>query len=141
MPDLGEGIAIRYPGTGPDHDPARPHICVIVSPPTPDGELIIVPVETHHPKCDGSCVIDPKEWRDCLTRLSFIAYYNAKIVSLSNTQSRVNEGEITYIGPVPKELFSRIKYGMDDTNELEEFVKNKYKPGAPKGRVLRARQS
>ncbi|MBA2589064.1 MAG: hypothetical protein H0U98_10625 [Alphaproteobacteria bacterium] len=129
-PALVPGVAVIYPGTGPDSDGGRPHIHVLVSGPTAKNDILLIPICSTHQKCDRTVVLKPKAGWEDIKWESYAAYYKAKKVSAKVLTKRIESSEITYLGEIPKDAYASIIKGIEDSGEtepwfLEEFLKLK----------------
>jgi hypothetical protein len=138
-PALEPGVAVMYPGTGPDNDGGRPHICVVVSPVTDKGDILLIPICSTHEKCDQSVVLRPKQGWDEIRWDSYAAYYKAKKVSARALIKRIEATEVTYLGPVPKAIYDSIFNGIEKSDETEPWFHEEMAKLAPppKKQVLR----
>ena len=121
-PEIAEGVAVNYPGTGPVHDAGRSHICVVIHVDTATRDVLLVPVCSFHDRCDKTCVLEPIDgWREIKKR-SFMGYYQIKKVPLRAMQIRIQSGEITYLGQVPPMLYGKIRAGVTSSPETEARI-------------------
>ena len=120
-PELVPGVAVSYPGTGPDSDGGRPHICVLVSGVTVKGDILLIPICSAHAKCDRTLRLMPGKGWDEIRWESYGAYYKAKKVSAKVLARRIEAGEITYLGAVPKNIYADIVKGIEISEETEDW--------------------
>ena len=100
---------------------ARPHICVLVSGVTPKKDVLLIPICSEHERCDRTCLIQPKTGWEEIRVMSFAAYYTAKKVSAKSLASRLESGDVTFLGKVPTHIFQRIIKGITSSDETEPW--------------------
>lgn len=141
-PEIKEGVAVRYPGTGPAIGRDRAHTQVIITNPDHNGVVFLVSICTFHRLADPTCVIEPDGSWEPIIRKSYAAYYCIAGVTTENLTRRISRQEVTYLGPVPDDLYKRIKDGVTISKETPEFVKKallrQAKIRRPPGRILRS---
>ena len=124
-PDISPGVAIRYPGTGPKHDPGRPHTFVIVGEDVARGDILIVAIISANERSDRTCVILPEEWEEIRWE-SIVGYYHFKTVYKPNIIRSIEEGVITYLGVVPDTVYLRIKEGVTLSPDVEPLFLKRF---------------
>ena len=137
-PVISEGIAIKYPGTGPAHDGGRWHTCVVVRDDDVRGDVYLVPICSVHYNCDTTCLLNCDTPSLNLNRASFVAYHAGKKVPRTALQKKLTATEITYLGIVDSAVFKRIKEGVNTSNETEAWFK-KGVLESPKPKILPAK--
>lgn len=124
-PPLHQGIAVRYPGTGPDHDGGRSHIFVAISDITPTGDILLVSICSWHARSDETCIIQPADGIPGITHKSVVAYFHIMRVFAKNLIKRIETTEVTYFGPIPPATYARIKAGVLVSQEsIPMFIKH-----------------
>jgi hypothetical protein len=123
--NLVAGAVIRLPGTGSTSDGRRAHDFIVIGE-TKDGDFLVVPICSSHVKCDQTCKILPREF-SILIRESYVAYYQAKLISKKATIDRINNGEVTKSGAISSELLTRVKAGLTTSAETEPHILTAYK--------------
>jgi len=92
---------------------------VVVAEDKDKGDILIVPVESYYLQCDETCVILTTDGWGEIKNKSFVGYYQMKKVYKPNVIRRMEEGDITYLGQVPDELYARIKRGVTQSLDTE----------------------
>jgi hypothetical protein len=136
IPEIRAGVALLYPGTGPDDDEGRSHICVVVKDDQMKGDLYLVPVCSYRRPCDETCVIDANSGWRTITKKSFVAYYHPRIVSKKATLHRIKEADVTFLGPVPQDIYERIFDGIKTSRHVEPWFRNVVIGEPPKPTIL-----
>ena len=121
LPQIVEGVALRYPGTGPSHDGNRSHIHIVVGVDIGNGDVCLVPICSLKSGSDKTCVLDSNTPLLGLTKPSFVGYYASKKAGLLGLKTRIEALEITYIGVLPPTTFSNIKVGIEASPETEPW--------------------
>ncbi len=134
-PVISEGMAIKYPGTGPDHDVRRPHTCIVVKDDQINGDVYLVPVCSASGQVDSACILDKNTPVLGLTHESYIGYFAAKKVPRKSLAAKLDKLEITCLGHIPDYVLSRVKDGVSKSLDTEPWFKTAIKP-APKKNVL-----
>jgi hypothetical protein len=144
-PEIKEGVAVRYPGTGPEIGHDRAHTNVIVTDPDQNGTVLLVSICSFNRFADHTCLIEADGSWEPITRRSYVAYHHTKGVSATNISNRIARQEITYLGAVPQEVYNRIKAGVTISKETPEMFKRAFlaqqPQSKPPGRVLRSNPS
>jgi hypothetical protein len=129
--DIIPGAVICLPGTGSYSGRDKSHNCVVVGE-TKKGDIILVPISTYHPRCDGSCIIDSNESvldskKKAASHKSFAAYYAAKLVPKKAYIKKINDNEISLIGHVDSSLLARVRKGIITSAQVEGCILMAYK--------------
>jgi hypothetical protein len=123
--NLVAGAVIRLPGTGSTKDGRRTHAFIVIGE-TNNGDFLVVPICSLHPKCDQTCKIQPREF-PILSHESYAAFYQAKLIPKQGTINRINCGEVPQSGNISLELFERIKTGLASSTETEPYILTAFK--------------
>jgi hypothetical protein len=145
LPDIKEGSAVLYPGTGPVDGRDRAHTQVIVTNPDENGTILLVSICTFHRLADQTCIIEPDGRWQPIVRKSYAAYYCMARVDIENMRTRMARQEITYLGIVPLDIYCRIKNGILISKETPDIIKKAFLKQQPNfktpGRILRSNPS
>jgi hypothetical protein len=125
-PEIKEGIAVLYPGTGPAEGRDRAHVQVIVTNPDKNGTILLVSICSFHSLADQTCVIEPDDTWGAIIRKSYAAYYCMAGVDISNLMRRIAQHEVTYLGPVPLNIYNKIKEGVAISRETPDMFKKAF---------------
>tara|TARA_R110001592_G_scaffold136029_2_gene352740 strand:- start:3338 stop:3580 length:243 start_codon:yes stop_codon:yes gene_type:complete len=68
---------------------------------------------------DDTCIITPNEW-DHLSNVSYAAYHLIKKIGKHGIEVNLKNGDYTYVGEVPDNVFSRVHTGVTISDETEE---------------------
>ena len=99
------------PDTGPDHDPGRPHLFVILTEQDVNGLVLTVPICTRGARSDDTCLISAGTHRR-LVNESFVAYYLLNTFSAKAMVHQEQTAIIRYEGMLGEEMFARICNGI-----------------------------
>lgn len=122
-----EGHVISYPGTGPSHDGARSHQCIILKDDLEAGDLYLVPICSLHGTADTTVVLDQNTRGLSLTRKSYIGYYQAKKVGRKGVLARRDSGELAISSdPIPMTLLDKVKAGVRTSKEIEPWFRKAF---------------
>jgi len=135
-PDIRAGVALLYPGTGPSNDPSRKHIVVVVKDDTANGDLFLVSVCSYFRRRDETCVIETGSGWSAITKKSFVAYYHTMKVSRKAILDRIEQADITFLGPVPPDIYKRIFDGIKNSPEVEPWFQKAVIGDPPKPKIL-----
>lgn len=140
-PEIKEGVAVRYPGTGAllGHDRAHTH--VVVTDPDQDGSVLLVSICSFHRFADQTCVIVPDgTWEpDRQKELCCILPHNARVGSQCHGTYSQTGNHLSWPGAAA--IFERIKAGVAISNETPEVFRTVFLRSQPQrqaGRVLRS---
>ncbi|MET4841918.1 hypothetical protein ABIF62_002413 [Bradyrhizobium japonicum] len=126
------GKVISIAGTGAKGRESGSHKFVIVADDPVNADWLVIPICSHHVGADGTCIISPADDNSLVTRKSYAAYYQAKLVV---------RGSHTVGHVVPADLLKRICDGINISDEVEPWFKTKYEsltnPPKKPGRILR----
>jgi hypothetical protein len=131
LPKLAPGAVVYLPGTGKRGDEGDAHRCIVVAEDPKSGDLLLVPICSHHDKCDKTVVLRDVNLKtsanvSLITRTSYLAYYQSKMISKVSLQKRVESGEIQYRGDVSANLLAQVRKGVGESKETEPWFKDKY---------------
>jgi hypothetical protein len=135
VPSISVGMAVNYPGTGPDHDGGRAHRCVVVKDDDTNGNVYLLPICSFYETSDATCVLEAGCPVLGLTKKSFVAYYAAKAVSRKSFIEKLTSTEITHLGQMPQEILSRIVAGVSSSPDVEPWFRSAVTPASPR-RIL-----
>jgi hypothetical protein len=142
IPEIKEGVAIRYPGTGPALGYDRAHTHVVITNPDDKETVLLVSICSFDRFSDQTCVLEADNTWEPIVRKSYVAYHHSKRASVKNIMTSIGRQEITYLGPVPPEIFERIKAGVTVSKQTPEVFMRMFVDRQPQlrrqGRVLRS---
>ena len=122
---LQKGDTLHIPDTGPDHDPKRGHLHIILTDECPDGKHLLVSVSSLRPKCDNSCLLGKGD-HPFITRDSFISYAHADIYDARVIKERIKKGDITHRGQLESHIFGFVCAGVTISRLISPIKKNYY---------------
>ena len=114
------GQSLHIPDTGPAHDRARGHLCVVLTDVSDDDKCLVVPICTAHDRCDKSCLLHPGDPGDhrFLTRESFVMYSQCRFYLGSYIAIQIAAGIIEDKGSVDASVLQRIDEGLSITKMI-----------------------
>lgn len=128
------GTVVKVPGTGPSHDPGRPHYYVVVTGACSKGDHMLVPICSVRGAHDPACLIDPSEHKS-LSLKSYVYYGGANKQFGKNIRRRLDQGEIFPHPPVSDSLLQRIVDGLMAskfaTPAMKKYVQAQTEPPEP----------
>lgn len=98
---------LHIPNTGPDRDPGRGHLYIILNDVCKDGNHLLVPVCSMRDKCDRTCLLGRGD-HDFIKHDSFVAYNLMRLYSSSHLIAQVSGRVISYEGLIEEKIFARI---------------------------------
>lgn len=99
--------------SGPDHDPDRLHLFILLTnPKTADKQNLIVSISSYTGNhCDSTCLLDIGD-HSFIKKRSFVDYARARIVEADKLCSGVRKGILKSMGPISPEVFDKITEGL-----------------------------
>jgi len=129
-PKIGPGSIFLLPGTGPAHDRARPHMCVVVADDARNGDYLVIPICSAHSQCDRTCVFDSSHTVH-VEHESHASYFEAKACPKKGFSERFE-----YVGELPQPLLKQVLKGIEASLETEPRFRERYQavvdPSKPK---------
>lgn len=119
LPILTEGTAVLYPHTGSEKDSGRTHVLIVIDIDAIKGDIILVPICSHHQSCDETCILDIVDKWKPVRRKSYIGYYQMKRVSIKTIQIHLSSGWVTHLGNTPTSIYMRVRDGIMKSKETE----------------------
>lgn len=112
--------------SGPDHDPSRNHLFVVINDPLglpPPGQVIIVPVCSVPPSGspDPTCILDVGD-HPFIRHPSYVAYSRARQVEATSLSRFVETGYFVDKGLLEESVFSRVAEGIGKSRQVKRFV-------------------
>lgn len=111
--------------SGPDHDPDRKHLFIVLSDPVTD-EYVVLLVSISSVKenrwNDPSCLLYPGE-HPFITKNSFVDYSSARIEPADKLLRGVQSGQLIAQSPVSQEIFERICAGVMASRRTPRHIK------------------
>lgn len=104
-------FCLHIPNTGPDRDPQRGHLFVILNDACEKGLHLLVPICGARPRCDQTCLLGKGDHK-FLYKDSFVAYNLMDLYSSSDIRKRVDDKIITYEGVMDEKIFARVHEGV-----------------------------
>jgi hypothetical protein len=117
-------ICLHIPNTGPDRDPSRGHLYIILNNICENGNHLLVPVCSARDKCDKTCLLGKGD-HDFIKHDSFVAYNLMRIYASSHLTTQVNAGVISREGVMDEKIFARVHEGVRNSR-LSAKVHIKY---------------
>lgn len=133
---LSEGDILLYPGTGPEHDPGRPHRHIVVK--VGSTDVFLVPVCSTNSIFDETCVFDERTPILGLSHRSYVAYARGKKVPTASLVRKIEVSEIELKGRLPSDVYVLVKNGVGRSEEVEPWFRIAVVPLPPPRRILQA---
>ena len=114
--------------SGPDHDPDRFHLFILLTDPVTDEKLVlIVSISSVKPGIwyDSACVLAAGE-HQFIKRQSWVDYRTLRIENATKLTSGVHRGMLVPQGTVDSEIFQRICQGLFETLHCKPKFKSFY---------------
>jgi hypothetical protein len=109
---LAPGVTMFVPGTGPAHDPERPHLYVVLTHPCPDGKIMVVPICTAiGNKFDRTCVLRIGD-HPFIEKDSYIAYHHMDTFVASVVERQVRERVLKPDVSLTEAVLARVRAGV-----------------------------
>lgn len=102
---------LHIPNTGPDRDPKRGHLFVILNDVCENGYHLLVPICSAHARCDKTCLLGSGD-HNFIDRDSYVAYNLMNLYLSSYIVTLVNSRIITYKGVMDGKIFARVHEGV-----------------------------
>lgn len=115
--------------SGPNHDPNRMHLHIVVTDPTASGDVLIVCVVSIPPTniYDPSCTFFPGE-HPFIVKDSYIAFRFSQVVQASLLEAKVAAGEYVAKAELDEKRFAELVEGLVDspytTPKILKFYKS-----------------
>lgn len=106
---------LLIPGTGPDSDPSRPHLFVILTETDAERNTLLVPVCSARGRFDGSCILSVGD-HDRIIHRSFVAYNLMNIYSADLLGRRIGRRDIVKAGVLSAHVFALVCAGIDKSS-------------------------
>jgi hypothetical protein len=106
-----KSFCLHIPNTGPDRDPGRGHLYIILSDACKEGNHLLVPVCSAFVKCDKTCLLGKGD-HDFIKHDSYVAYNLMRIYGSSHLTTQVNSKTISYEGMMDEKIFARVHEGV-----------------------------
>lgn len=116
MPWVAARKATLLIPSGPDHDPNRKHLHIVVTDPGPSGDVLIVCVVSIPPTniYDSSCTFFPGE-HPFIVKDSYVAYRFSRMVQASLLEAEVAAGNYVAKPDLDEKRFADVVAGLADS--------------------------
>lgn len=113
-------------GTGPQTDPDRGHLHIILTNKCPDENHLLVSISTRHHGCDDTCLLRIGD-HDFIKKDSYVAYRHTKIWSANKISQKITNGDITFRGLIDEKIFALISLGIENSMFIKPKIKKYYR--------------
>jgi hypothetical protein len=110
---------------GTDED-EKLHLRIVVTPPTPDGEVAVVSLTTRRRHSETLIVLQPRD-HPFIRHESVIAFSYSEVTSVARIERAISAGDARRREPVSSDLLRRIQEALLDSdftpNGVRQFVR------------------
>jgi hypothetical protein len=116
MPWIAARKATLLIPSGPNHDPNRKHLHIVVTDPNASGDVLIVCVVSIPPTniYDSSCTFFPGE-HPFIVKDSYIAFRFSRVVQASLLEAKVAAGDYIAKADLGEKRFADVVVGLTDS--------------------------
>jgi hypothetical protein len=113
---------LHIPGTGPERDPERGHLFIVLTSPNVEKQVLATSVSSYYPRCDHTCILE-SGCHKFIKRKSFVLYAQASTFPAEKIIQRVQDGEIRYMGLIEETIFEKICDGLLDSPHTSPHIR------------------
>ncbi|MFH1158983.1 MAG: hypothetical protein V1721_08945 [Pseudomonadota bacterium] len=112
-------------GTGPDHDPNRGHLYVVLTNKCDKGLHLLVPICSKRHGSDGTCLLGTGD-HGFLKNDSYVSYHHAAEWDSAVIAERIKNGDITFRGLLDEKVFALVAGGVENSLFTKPKIKSYY---------------
>jgi hypothetical protein len=116
---------VWIPDTGPDQDPQRAHLFVVLTDPSADGMVLMVPICTAATKYDNTCIVGSGD-HPFLKHKSYVAYYRLNTFKASVLEEQAKRGIVQFRGMLDDKIFALVCAGVESSRQAAPIYKKYY---------------
>ena len=120
---IGPRTAFLLPNTGGVGREHEHHLHVCVTEPDKDGNVLCVPIGSHHDGMDTTCILNKGD-HDYVVKKSIVYYGHAKIQSSTSIIQNIISKKYEHWEDIKTDVFARITRGLLSSSFTKPKIKN-----------------
>lgn len=111
---LARGDTLLIFGTGPNSDPGRGHLHIVLTEISVEGSQLIVPVCSRRERSDATCLLGLGDHK-FITKASYVDYHKMSLILTANANEMLGRGMAKLMGPIDEKIFCRVCLGVTES--------------------------